>query len=1013
MRVIAAEPQAQNLAVRTTELSSNTRIEDTTAQSLQRQATSLAEGQRILRETASTVSGANQQAANARAEGGNKGGVAGLVDVGVQLADRAATITLGNQTRELARQEAIRKQQEAEREARRQEQLTYAESIANDMVMEQRVNGTVNTREGIRQVINDPMFADLSAEDRREFERRFQATIRDTEKDMYRDVERSTSELVRSKFKNVEAKLMFDTSASVARLRYTTEPGAQNLIVEEILQNAVVASENAGLPLSEQLQLRASIYEQVRGAVSEQQSEALGINRTLEDFTFVQEEINRVETLFANGSIDDAGRDAYINALMIQYPSIKGIKFTTAESARKAAIDRASDVQKLRDLAREDYAFQNAVPVLENSIIAASALEVVIDPSLRVKYSQIETGDNQRVLAMADHFAAIQSRLKDPARTRQLQAQSETLRKAQAQLEAILMYRSRPDEYKAAQKAGLSPPSITDLAVQNAQAAYDRALGEFNAITSSIESDLGELQKFGVVFDQATGQLGISQEIADELNTIRNTPSGGGSTPPKSTSPSSGPGLITSGFAGFQTPALGKTNAGKNGTVKMVPPVRDVFRGHFVDNSPAGSYDFTLIDKSDNTQTAIPSPVTGIVTEATTRRGYGNTVAVYDPSTNKEWFIAHMAGQAPVQVGQQVVAGQKIGVQGSTGNSTGDHIHLEIYSGKWADGGQRITNRATTQPLVETYLRRTIEGSWPQNTTNSLGLPPSQPIGRLNVSTSRVPTYSVQLNEPPPPGAMVLPGGGYILGGKLHLPAARQVASAQTSATSPSTFNNNRPLTMPQTSRYREDYPPKNDPNANYGYDSIAKDPSFARALAATADRLDIPAQWLADIMAFESTQNGIIHNPAAENSEGAVGLIQFYPGGGLAEVAKGMGVSEAEAARRLKGMTRAQQMPWVENHLKLMLRYAGRERYERMDDVFAAIFGGHNLLAKSDAERQNIGDGAISYALYRKRIGSHVGRSYSTERGSRPTHTRPQHGCATCTQMIQTQGRILPHQAP
>ena len=456
----------------------------------------------------------------------------------------------------------------------------------------------------------------------------------------------------------------------------------------------------------------------------------------------------------------------------------------------------------------------------------------------------------------------------------------------------------------------------------------------------------------------------------------------------------------------------GKPVVGSNGSVKVVPPVREVFRGHFIDNTPAGSYDFTLIDKGDKTQTAIPSPVTGIITEASARGGYGNVVAVYDPNTNKEWFIAHMAGQAPVKVGQQVVAGQKIGVQGSTGNSTGDHIHLEIYAGKWAEGGTRVTNRATTQPLVETYLKRTLEGGWPSIAPNSLGLPPSQSFGNIPVSTSRVPTYALQHSTPPPPGAMVLPGGGYILGGVLRLPSLRQT-STKSAAPVGSQFNNNRPLAMPQTSRYREDYPPKNDPDANYGYDTIAKDPAFARALAATADRLDIPAQWLADIMAFESTQDGVIHNPRAQNSQGAVGLIQFYPGGGLAEVAKGMNVSEAEAKRRLLGMTRAQQMPWVENHLKLMLRYAGKTKYERMDDVFAAIFGGQNLLAKDDAARQSIGDGAISYALYRKRIGHHVGRSYSTARGSRPTHSKHQPGCPTCTQMLQSQGRVIPHQAP
>jgi murein DD-endopeptidase MepM/ murein hydrolase activator NlpD len=909
------------------------------------------------------------------------------------------------------------------------------------MVMAQRVNGTINTREGIRQVVNDPMFPDLTNEDKRELERRYQDVIRDTEKDMYRDVERTTLEINKSKFKKVEAKLMFDTSASVARLRYTADPNAQNLIVQEMLENAIVAAEASGLGTAEQLELRASVYQQVRSAVGEQQAEALGVNKTLEDFSFVQEEINRYETLYAkgegNGGISWATKEALVTSLLLQYPSVKGVKFVTAEAAQQAAVDRQALIQKMRDLTRQDYEFNNAAPVLDNAVIAEAALELIADPSRVSQYQQLDTGDNRRVLDLYEHLAQQQKELSNPARTKQLADSNAAMQKAQGTLAAIQMYRSDREQYDAAKLAGLAVPDITDLGVQKAEADLQRATTEYQAVANSIAVNLGELQKYGVAYDQATGQLGLLQSVADELATIRKMPVGGGSTPPKSTSapvsnkaPGSalGPGLIRSGFAGMPKPGVqkdrqgnilnptgggGKPVVGSNGSVQVVPPVREVFRKHFVDNTPVGSYDFTLIDKNNKTQTAIPSPVTGIVTEVSVRGGYGNVVAVYDPNTNKEWFIAHMAGQAPVKVGQQVVAGQKIGVQGSTGNSTGDHIHLEILAGKWAEGGKIITNRATTQPLVETYLKRTLEGGWPSSAPNSLGLPPSQSFGNLPVSTSRVPTYALQHSTPPPPGAMVLPGGGYILGGVLRLPSLRQTSTGSAPAVGASQFNNNRPLAMPQTSRYREDYPPKNDPTANYGYDTIAKDPAFARALAATADRLDIPAQWLADIMAFESTQDGVIHNPRAQNAQGAVGLIQFYPGGGLAEVAKGMNVSEAEAKRRLLGMTRAQQMPWVENHLKLMLRYAGKTKYERMDDVFAAIFGGQNLLAKDDAARQSVGDSAISYAAYRQRIGHHVGRSYSTTRGSRPTHRKHQPGCPTCTQMMQSQGKVIPHQSP
>jgi hypothetical protein len=214
-------------------------------------------------------------------------------------------------------------------------------------------------------------------------------------------------------------------------------------------------------------------------------------------------------------------------------------------------------------------------------------------------------------------------------------------------------------------------------------------------------------------------------------------------------------------------------------------------------------------------------------------------------------------------------------------------------------------------------------------------------------------------------------------------------------------------------SALRGDYPSKNSPTANYGYESLAKDKAFARALAGVADRVGFPAQWLADVMAVESNQ-GFMHNPGARGSEGSVGLIQFYPGGGLAEVAQEMGVSEAEASQRLLGMTRAQQMPWVEFYLKKQLQYTGRKTYDRMEDVFAAVWGGSSMLS-APVEQRGGNDSNTNYAGYLNLIGSHVGRTYNHHllRGGVPTHTTYVKGCPTCERMLKNGGKITPHSAP
>ena len=82
----------------------------------------------------------------------------------------------------------------------------------------------------------------------------------------------------------------------------------------------------------------------------------------------------------------------------------------------------------------------------------------------------------------------------------------------------------------------------------------------------------------------------------------------------------------------------------------------------------------------------------GEVTWAGWQRGYGNCVEVKhigDDGKIFYTFYAHMRDNSLcVQKGQNIVEGQIVGVQGTTGNSTGDHLHFEI----------RLENKSTIDP---------------------------------------------------------------------------------------------------------------------------------------------------------------------------------------------------------------------------------------------------------------------------------------------------------------------------
>ncbi|MEM6598142.1 MAG: M23 family metallopeptidase [Cyanobacteria bacterium P01_D01_bin.36] len=86
----------------------------------------------------------------------------------------------------------------------------------------------------------------------------------------------------------------------------------------------------------------------------------------------------------------------------------------------------------------------------------------------------------------------------------------------------------------------------------------------------------------------------------------------------------------------------------------------------------------------------------GIVTLAGPNGGYGNTVTI-DHSYGYETLYAHMS-QVKVNVGDTVKRGQIIGYIGSTGRSSGPHLHYSLYK------DEQSINPRTLLKLPETNL---------------------------------------------------------------------------------------------------------------------------------------------------------------------------------------------------------------------------------------------------------------------------------------------------------------------
>jgi flagellar protein FlgJ len=82
------------------------------------------------------------------------------------------------------------------------------------------------------------------------------------------------------------------------------------------------------------------------------------------------------------------------------------------------------------------------------------------------------------------------------------------------------------------------------------------------------------------------------------------------------------------------------------------------------------------IDMAAPTGTPIRAARTGTVVFAGRRGGYGNTIIV-DHGGEQETLYAH-ADTLAVKKGDRVIRGQEIATVGSTGRSTGPHLHFEI-----------------------------------------------------------------------------------------------------------------------------------------------------------------------------------------------------------------------------------------------------------------------------------------------------------------------------------------------
>ncbi|MGB6406298.1 MAG: M23 family metallopeptidase, partial [Planococcus donghaensis] len=98
-------------------------------------------------------------------------------------------------------------------------------------------------------------------------------------------------------------------------------------------------------------------------------------------------------------------------------------------------------------------------------------------------------------------------------------------------------------------------------------------------------------------------------------------------------------------------------------------------------------------DIANVTGTPISAAATGYVSYAGNMGGYGNVV-ILTHSINGQTYATVYAHMSAINVssGQAVSQGQNVGLVGSTGRSTGPHLHFEIHVGPWNGARSNAVN---------------------------------------------------------------------------------------------------------------------------------------------------------------------------------------------------------------------------------------------------------------------------------------------------------------------------------
>lgn len=408
----------------------------------------------------------------------------------------------------------------------------------------------------------------------------------------------------------------------------------------------------------------------------------------------------------------------------------------------------------------------------------------------------------------------------------------------------------------------------------------------------------------------------------------------------------------------FRMPQLAQVNiGGRNIVLPFEPKVGYTLARNY--GQDRGTHSHGGEDIAIPVGTKLISQMDGVVSIASFTRdpnGYGGMVEVKYADGSSQ-LMAHLSA-IKVKEGDKISAGTVLGLSGGepgahgSGRSSGPHLHWEI----------RDTKDQPVNPL-----------SWAMNIKNG-----TRGVRTADSTSSRPSSV--------PPGSIPM-AGGYLVtnNGRVQFVSDSGVSS---------------PVNYSQTNPIRANTETATSKAKGFGYSFLAKNDAAAQALNRAASKLNINAQWLADVIAHETDGT---FDPGIRNYGGApaVGIIQFYNDPG--RNGKTIG-GKFYPEHQIKAMSFVQQMGLVTDYLQEV----APNGIKSMKQLSAAIFTG-NPNTKIDGSI--VGTELRDYI---NQVGRHAGRKYEADarraRAMNDVHVASKSGCSFCAN-LSANNVFVPHQ--